>query len=134
MHKSCQLLKEASIHTRMTTTQKYGLTFYKKAGAFGKPNYFVQSTMPENGDIASHLSYSDSYLAQDQINELNKAINGIRIQEDWGEIMGSTLDIFPSDGTVQIGYTNRKIPTQDFIELLQEWLDFIKSDFITKKP
>jgi len=59
--------------------------------------------------------------------ELNKALQGIRIQEEWGEIMGSQLEIFPLEGTVQVGYTNRKIPIQDFKELLEEWLAFITS-------
>jgi len=126
MNNNDQLLKGI----RMTSIQKYGLIFIKKTDDFGKSSYFVISTMPENADIANHLSRSNSYLAQDQINELNKAINGIIIQEDWGEIMGSTLNIFPSDGTVQVAYMNRKIPIQDFIELLQYWLDFLNQTSI----
>ena len=111
----------------MTIRQAYGIEFTKIIDLNSKPYYWAVTKIPENYEIASHISVSDSYLTQDQINELTKAINGIPIQEEWGEIMGSSLTIYPSDGTVQINYTNRRIPIQDFKQLLQEWLIFINS-------
>jgi hypothetical protein len=111
----------------MTTRQTYGIEYTKVIGPHGTTNCWAVAKDPENYDIASHISVSDSYSTQDQINELTKAMNGIPIQEEWGEIMGSFLTIYPTDGTVQVNYTNRRIPITDFKQLLQEWLTFITS-------
>jgi len=106
-------------------SKEYNISFYKKAGSLNEIFYIAESSAPENGDIANHLTLSDKYLTEDQIEELNKVLNGIRVQEDWGEVMGSQLEIFPQENTVQVGYTNRRIPLSDFKQLLEEWLLFI---------
>ncbi|MBB5438572.1 hypothetical protein HDC92_002248 [Pedobacter sp. AK017] len=107
--------------------ENYGISFYKKSSPFNTFTNVATTSVTENIDIASHISNSSIVLVQDQIAELNKVLDGIRVQEDWGEIMGSELTIFPVEGTVQIGYTNSRIPIQDFKVLLEEWLEFIIS-------
>ncbi len=105
----------------MKMREKYGITF-EKSGA-NRP--FTRTEDIYNADIGIHISNGGKQITRLQIIALQKALNGERIQEDWGEVMGSTLDIFPLEGTVQVNDCNRRIPIVDFKALLEEWLDFI---------
>ena len=108
----------------MTKRQEYSNSFQRKVVQGGIEN-IVSTTNIENELIAIHIENSGIIDTESQIEELQKALNNEKIQEDWGEIMGSQLDIFVQLGTVQIGYTNREIPVRDFKGLLDEWLEFI---------
>lgn len=108
----------------MTKRQEYSISFQRKVVQGGIEN-IVSTTNIENELIAIHIENSGIIDTESQIEELQKALNNEKIQEDWGEIMGSQLDIFVQLGTVQIRYTNREIPVRDFKDLLEEWLEFI---------
>lgn len=109
----------------MNIRSKYQISFYKTKSIGNTFFYMAGCENINNNSIANHLTYSDIDDAIDQINELSKALRGVKIQEDWGEVKGSQLDIFPNEGTVQVGYTNRRISISDFKGLLEEWLSFI---------
>lgn len=108
----------------MTKKQKYSISFQRQVMS-GAIENIVSTTNIENELIASHIENSGIIDTKSQIEELQKALNNEKIQQHWGEIMGSQLDIFVSRGTVQIGYTNREIHLNDFKGLLEEWLEFI---------
>lgn len=105
--------------------EKYKFSFEKVETPSGRDFDWVNTLEPENEEIANHLVSSGITDTKSQITALQKALNGELIQEDWGEVKGSTLDIFPEEGNVQIAYCNRRIPIEDFKQLLEEWLDFI---------
>jgi len=104
--------------------EQYGISFEKVRSKSGLVFPYASENNINNAEIAHHITCSDESATEMQILELQKALAGEKIQAAWGEVMGSTLDI-QSDGTVQINYTNRRIPIQDFKELLEEWLHFI---------
>lgn len=110
----------------MTKREEYGISFHKKM-IFAEFYPYADCASPENSDIVIHISNSGRHITIKQIASLQRALNGDRIQEDWGEVMGSQLDIFQKEVTVQVGYTNRRIPIQDFKQLLEEWLEFISA-------
>ena len=109
----------------MTKREEYHISFQKKTISAIYIYPFATSTNSENSEIAGHISDSVESTARSQIGSLQDVIDGKRIQEDWGEVMGSQLDIFQQERTVQVGYANRRIPIQDFKQLLEEWLQFI---------
>ena len=109
----------------MTKREEYDITFQIKTDASGNIFETVTSTNSDNLDIAFHIAVSNQDNTEIQIDSLQDAIDGKRIQEHWGEVMGSQLEIFQQEGTVQVGYTNRRIPIEDFKQLLEEWLQFI---------
>jgi len=106
--------------------KEYGITFQKKATPSGDLYYFAISTDINNAEIANHLSNCEVRITEIQIEDLQKVLHGIPVQEEWGEVRGSSLEIFPTEKAVQINYLNRRIPISDFLQLLQEWLAFIR--------
>ena len=108
----------------MTKREEYAISFRRVKTSYGYDN-FTETTNDENEQIAIHIENSGKRITELQIDALEKALNKEKIQEDWGEVMGSQLDIYVQRGTVQIAYTNNEIPIQDFKQLLEEWLDFI---------
>ena len=106
-------------------SEQYGISFEKVISKSGLVFPYASENNIINAEIAHHITCSDESATEMQISDLQKALAGEKIQAAWGEVMGSTLDIFQSDGTVQINYTNKKIPIQDFKQLLEEWLHFI---------
>lgn len=104
--------------------QEYAISFHRKTTPNGY-YHFVTTTNANNEEIANHISDSGKRITEMQIEDLQKAINGEPMDEYWGEVIGSQLEIFTQDKTVQIGYASRRIPIQDFKRLLEEWLEFI---------
>jgi len=76
-------------------------------------------------DLAIHISDSDISDTKSQIDALNRTQSGVYTDGLWGEVLGSSLYVYPSNNTVEIGDGNTILPIQDFKELLQEWLTFI---------
>ncbi|WP_181308415.1 hypothetical protein [Rufibacter sp. XAAS-G3-1] len=111
----------------MSKSEEYGIEFFKKDAPFGGTFYVAETANLYDRELTFHISNCDKRITEIQIEDLQKALEGEPIQEDWGEVLGSTLDIFPKEGTVQIGYMNRRIPITDFKKLLEEWLAFIQS-------
>ncbi|GGK89628.1 hypothetical protein ACD591_21170 [Rufibacter glacialis] len=111
----------------MNKREEYGIQFFRRNAPFGGTSYDAETANLYDRELTYHISSSDKRITEKQIEALQKALNGEPIQEDWGEVLGSTLDIYPKEGTVQIGYMNRRIPIMDFKKLLEEWLDFIQS-------
>ncbi|MEE1946701.1 futalosine hydrolase [Pedobacter sp. KR3-3] len=106
---------------------QYSITFIKKRLVQGRYYYTTFTSNPDNEDIANHLANSDKRITEIQIEDIQKAMDGEAIEEHWGEVMGSQLEIFPKKGSVLIGYAKKTIPIGDFKQLLQEWLAFISS-------
>jgi len=78
-------------------------------------------------DLAIHISDSGISDTKGQIDAINKTQSGDYTDGLWGEVLGSSLYIYPSNNTVEIGDGDTILPIQDFKELLQEWLAFISS-------
>ena len=105
--------------------EKYKIDFEKVANVNGRISFYADSHMTENPELARHLTCSGKEITEMQIDDLEIALRGLPIQEDWGEVGGSLLYIHQSEGNVEVGYSNKKIPIQDFKQLLEEWLLFI---------
>ena len=109
----------------MTIKEVYGLRFYRKITPSNTVYYIAETNIFKYSALASHITFSDVIAAEDQIEQLNLAIAGENIQKEWGEVMGSFLEIFTEEGKVLIGDMEEKIPITEFKLLLQEWLEFI---------
>jgi hypothetical protein len=109
----------------MTKREQYAVSFQRIPAPYSGSMPIATTTNIHNAVIAGHISDSNLIITQIQIADLQKALNGEPVEIEWGEIMGSTLEIYANEGTVQIGYTDRRIPIHDFKELLEEWLAFI---------
>jgi hypothetical protein len=112
----------------MTKREQYQITFQKlPAGGFIRN---IASSLNEDSyDIAAHLSYSDITNATDQLNDIDNTLirhqRGLKVNNFWGEVFGSSLFIYPESDTVEIGHGGTIISLPDFKLLLQEWLTFI---------
>jgi len=111
----------------MTKREQYNISFQK---LITPSNAVMNRSSTQNEDyfdLAIHISDSDIYDTKSQIDELNKAQSGSYADGLWGEVLGSSLYIYASNNTVEIGDGDTILPIQDFKELLQEWLAFISS-------
>lgn len=108
----------------MTAREQYQLSFQKQP----IPNgfyYFVDSKLGANNDIANHITDSNMRASNSQIKALSDAMAGLPIQEDWGEVFGSALEIHTSTGMAEIGDGGTIIPIHDLKQLFEEWVGFI---------
>jgi hypothetical protein len=107
--------------------EKYDISFQKLI----TPSQAVVSKAISNNedwfDLVSHISDSDIPNTVSQIIALNKVQNGFNSDGLWGEVFGSSLYIYFSNNTVEIGDGETILPIEDFKELLQEWLAFLNS-------
>jgi hypothetical protein len=108
----------------MSNKDKYQLIFEKQAEN-NKYYYFANSNVQENNDIANHLTNSNKINTISQISTLGKALMGQRIQEYWGEVKGSSLEIHLLTMEAEVGDGDTMLPIQDLKGLLEEWLIFI---------
>ena len=84
----------------MTKREEYGISFRRKKAALVGNYNFTETAILENEQIAMHIENSSRMTTESQIEALRKALNNEQIQEDWGEVMGSQLDIYVQRGTV----------------------------------
>jgi len=109
----------------MKMKEKYKIEFQKTVGSNGIVFCYADNATIDNAELAHHLVCSSKMATEQQIKDLEIALQGGIIQEDWGETRGSSLYIYTSEGNVQVGYSASKIPITDFKQLLEEWLAFI---------
>jgi hypothetical protein len=109
--------------------EQYSLTFKKQAIPGGGIFYIATTSNQEWSELAAHLTYSDSIETQGQIDAIVRLVerynNGLLVNTFWGEVMGSFLEIYPANNTVEIGEEGTIISIPAFKEILQEWLAFI---------
>jgi hypothetical protein len=103
----------------------YEINFQKIKIEDGGTMFYADSSLIENSELAHHLTVSGKESTNLQILDLELALSGQPIQEDWGEINGSILYIYQMEKMVQVGYSTNLIPIQDFKKLLVEWQAFI---------
>jgi hypothetical protein len=105
--------------------EQFGITFEKIISENGTLSHFATAQNIQEGEVARHLICSNKRAVEMQISDLQQALREEKVQEHWGEIMGSNLFIYQSKGTVQVNYYHRQIAIQDFKQLLEEWLVFL---------
>ena len=108
----------------MTYKDKYHIVFQKQTITGSQYNFAI-SSITSSKYVADHLTSSNLIATNSQIAALNDALAGEQIEEFWGEVMGSTLDIYALSKTVEIGDRGTVLPLEDFKGLLEEWLAFI---------
>jgi hypothetical protein len=111
----------------MTKREEYQLSFQTQVTSNNRLYHFATTNNLASGDIAGHLTDSDEAYITRQIRKLNDAINGEGIEGLWVQgPMGSSLEVFPANGIVEVGDIGMQMPIEDFKELLEEWLAFIQ--------
>jgi len=108
----------------MTKREQYQLTFQKLITSDNWVFNFASTPDLSYGDIATHLTSSDKFYTNAQLEAIAREQAEGSSDYFWGELMGSSL-YFHSDGTVEIGDADTVMPLGDFKGLLQEWLAFI---------
>jgi hypothetical protein len=110
--------------------EKYQITFQTSLLPNGNSHNTASTNLFASVEIAAHINSSNAIEAQAQIDDINNAIQrnqkGLPFDEFWGQVVVSSLWIYPDQNNITVGDDSTTVPISDFLQLLQEWLAFIQ--------